>query len=220
MIVTLHMCMPAGDAMRQRFGDLMETMKRDNRGVVAAMLADGAPVPDTVGDLGLQYVGEQHRRDSRGQPIMEIYGLRDMVERGTFSCGDAVALESAIMEEKYGIQTLCLAVAQGDDDLHAIYVTSNSVVDPMANFMSGHRTPVPQISERIQGSACILDDDGRVVCVEEDVCSVSEDGTWLCPSVPGLSGRQISIGKIERSPGGQAWAKTPNGAVVPVRRSR
>ncbi len=213
----MHMCMPEGDAMRQRFSDLMEVMKRDNRAVIAAMMANGIEIPDTVGDLGLEYAPEQHRADSRGQPVMDVYGIRDMVARKKFSCGCAVALEAAIMEEKYGVPTLCIAVAQGDDDLHAIFVTSNDVVDPLANFASGHRTPIPDAQFPVEGSACIIQD-GRVVCIEDDVCAVDEYGRWHCPAVPGLSGRQVSIGRVEHSANGGAWARTPEGAVVPVRR--
>lgn len=218
MRVTLHLCMPEGDAMRQRFSDLMEIQKRDNRGVIAAMMANGIEIPDTVGDLGLKYVPEQHRVDDRGQPIMDIYGIRDMVERNAFSCGCAAAYEAAVMEEKYGVPTLCLSVAQGEDDLHAIFVTSKSVIDPVANYFSGHRPPIPSSPVYVQESACIIGDDGRVVCVEDEVCAVDEQGRWDCPGVPGLTGRRATIGNIHTTANGAAWARTPEGAVVPVRR--
>lgn len=211
------MCMPEGDAMRQRFSDLMELLKRDNRGVIAAMLGNGMPIPETMDDLGLRYIPEQNSRDEHGEPVMALYGLRDMVERSSFSCGDAAAYEAAVMEEIYGIPTICLAVAQGDEDMHAVYVTAEDVVDPTANFMSGRRSPVPQGEPTVQGSVCTIED-GRVVCIEDDVCSVGPDGTWDCPSLPELSGRQASIGPVQRSPNGQGWARTADGAVVPVRR--
>ncbi len=216
MIVTCHLCMPEGDAMRSRFGDLMEIFKKDNRAVIAAMRADGTDVPDTVGDLGLQYLPELHKADGYG-PVMDIYGLRSMVDRGTFSCGDAAAFEAAILEEKYGVPTLCIAVSQGDDDLHAIFVTADSIVDPVANNQAGRRSKIPTPRRPLAGSECVIED-GRVVCVEEDACAVGEDGVWRCPALPGLTGRRASIGEIERSPNGQAWARTPHGAVVPVRR--
>lgn len=219
MIVTLHMCMPEGDAMRSRFGDLMELLKRDNRAVIAAMLAEGIDVPDTVGDLGLQYVGETHCLDGRGQPVMAIYGLRDMVDRGTWSCGDAAAYEAAVVEEKYGIPTLCLAVAQGDDDLHAVFVTPDNVVDPLANYLTGQRWKIRQPKKRISSTACVIED-GRVVCQENDVCAVDENGVWYCPAVPGLTGRRSKIGSVRRTSNGQAWATTKTGAVVPVRSRR
>lgn len=205
--------------MRQRFGDLMEIVKRDNRAVIAAMLSDGQVVPDTVGELGLRYVPEQHRKDEFGQPIMNIYGLRDMVGRNTFSCGDAAAYESAVLEEKYGVPTLCVAVAQGDDDLHALFVTVDDVIDPTANFLAGRKVIVPMVDERLEPSACHIED-GRVVCVEEDACSVDEYGVWHCDPIPGLSGRRIPVSGIRRTRNGGGWARTREGVVVPVRRSR
>jgi hypothetical protein len=219
MIVSCHMCMPEGDAMRARFGDLMEMLKRDNRAVIAAMLADGIDVPDTVGDLGLRYVPAPHRKDEHAQPIMELYGLHDMVTRGTFSCGDAVAFESAVLEEKYRTPTLCIAVAQGDEDMHAVFVTVDDVIDPTANFKAKRRWRPPHVSkrDRLAGSACTIED-GRVVCVEEDVCAVDEDGRWHCPPMPQLSGRIAQIGEIRSSANGGMWARTADGAVVPVRR--
>jgi hypothetical protein len=219
MIVTLHMSMPEGDAMRQRFGDLMEAMKRDNRCVISAMLSNGLDVPDTVGEIGLEYIPETHRLDERGQPILEIFGYRDMVSRGTFSCGDASAYEAAVLEEKYGVPTLCIAVAQGDDDMHAIFVTSDNAVDPTANFLSGRRSPIPAVPNPVPGTYCTIED-GRVVCIEEDMCGVGEDGVWYCPAVPGLSGRRAAIQSVRRTGNGQAWARTADGAVVPVRRQR
>ncbi len=47
-----------------------------------------------------------------------------------------------------------------------------------------------------------------------------ESGRWRCPGFPGLSGRRTEIGRIMRTPNGQAFARTPAGAVVPVRRAR
>lgn len=219
MIVTVNLCMPEGDAMRQRFAEFMELLKRDNRAVIAAMRASGTEVPDTIGELGLQYVPETNRTDAYGQPVMQLYGLHDMVERGTWSCGDGVAFEAAVLEEKYGVPTLCIAVSQGDDNLHGVFVTPEDVVDPLANYRSGRSTPVPRRSKNVEGSACRIED-GRVICVESDACAVDENGRWVCPRLPGLSGRRAAIGQIYRTPNGQAWARTPAGAVVPVRRSR
>lgn len=217
----MHMCMPEGDAMRRRFADLMEAMKLDNRAVIAAMLDGGYDVADTVGELGLEYVPERHRKDAHGQPIMNIYGIHDMVSRGTFSCADAVCYEAAVLEEKYGVPTLCLAVAQGDDDQHAVFVTVDDVIDPTANFLADRKPRIPRVrsAQRVAGSSCTIED-GRVICVEPDVCAVDENGRWHCPAVPGLSGRRAKIGPIRRTPNGQMWARTKDGAVVPVRRFR
>ncbi|MCH9637718.1 MAG: hypothetical protein K0U16_07225 [Gammaproteobacteria bacterium] len=218
MRVAVHLCMPEGDAMRARFGELMELVKRDNRTVIAAMLANGDEVPDTVGEWGLLYDPEQHRTDEHGEPVLDIFGVRQMVRRGRFSCGCAAALEAAILEEKYGVPTLCVAVSQGEIDLHGVFVTCDSVVDPVANYLSGRKAKVPTPQVPVDGSACIIGDDGRVVCFEEDVCAVDENGVWDCRAVPGLTGRRASIGRIHRTSNGQAWARTRGGAVVPVRR--
>lgn len=205
--------------MRQRFGELMEVVKRDNRAVIAAMIAEGQDVPETMGELGLTYVPEQHRQDDRGEPVMHVYGMRDMVARRTFSCGDAAAYEAAIVEEKYGVPTLCVAVAQGDNDFHAVFVTIDDAVDPTANFLAGKRVPIPMADDPLPASACRIED-GRVVCVEEEVCSVDDRGTWHCDPVPGLSGRRTNLRKIQRTRNGSAWGQTKEGAVVPVRRGR
>lgn len=218
MIVTLKLCVPEGDAMRQTFEELMETTKRDNRRVIRAMLNAGQHVPDTVGELGLRYVPEVHRVDAERRPIMTARGMRDMVNEGIFSCFDAASFEAAVMEEKYQVPTACVAVFQTDDYLHGLFVTCEDVVDPTANYLAQRRPKIPRPSVPVEGSACIIEN-GRVVCVEDDECSVDESGVWHCPSVPGLSGRRIQIGRIETTPGGHAWARTPDGAVVPVRRS-
>ena len=219
MIVTLNMCMPEDDAMRQRFGERMALLKRDNRAVIAAMRGSGTDVPDTMIDLGLPYVPETHRTDAYGQPVMELYGIHDMMERGKWSCGDGSSWEAAVLEEKYGVPTLCIAVAQGDDDQHGVFVTAEGAVDPVANYHSGRRSPIPRRSNAVTGSSCTLQD-GRVICVEPEVCAVDENGRWNCPGLPSLSGRRAEIGRVIRTPNGQAYARMPNGAVVPVRRSR
>lgn len=218
MIVTLKLCMPEGDAMRRTFEELMETMKRDNRRVIRAMLNDGQHVADTVGELGLRYDPERHRFDHHRQPIMTLRGVRDMVAERKFSCGDAASYESAVMEEKYSVPTECVAVFQDDDYLHGVFVTCDDVVDPTSNYLAQRRSPIPTPTVPVEGSACIIED-GRVVCVEDDECSVDASGTWHCPSVPGLTGKRVQIGRIERTPSGHTWARTADGAVVPVRRS-
>ena len=213
MIVTLHLCMPSGETMRQQFTRLLNEVKDDNRRVVAAMLAAGEHVPDTVGELGLSYLPEQHRTDRNGEPVMAIYGLRAMLDRGTFSCGDAAGFEASVMNEKYRVPARCLAVSQGIEDLHAVYVTPEMTVDPTANFLAGRRSPRPRVVADPTGVCTIVD--GRVVCDEEPDCCVDENGQWSCPVIPGLSARREKIGRIF-SRDGARWAQTPTGAVVPV----
>jgi len=218
VIVTLYLCMPEGETMRQQFTRLLNEVRDDNRRVLAAMMAAGEHVPDTVGELGLSYVPEQHRTDMHGDPIMDLYGLRGMLDRGSFSCGDAAAYESAVMYEKYAVPARCLAVAQGAEDMHAVYVTPERVVDPTANFLSGRRLTQPRAVADPTGMCTIVD--GRVVCDEEPDCCVDENGQWMCPAVPGLSNRRERIVGGIFSRQGARWAKTPSGAIVPVCRRR
>lgn len=214
MIVTLHLCMPEGEPMRRQFARLMNEVKADNRRVIAAMLRSGQHVPDTVGELGLRYVPAQHRVADNGEPLMEIMGIRAMIDSGTFSCGDASPFEASVLEEKYGIVPCeCLSVAQGDDDMHAVFVTPERVIDPTANFLSGRRDIVRAAAVRA-GQACMIED-GRVVCDEDPVCCVDEHGNWTCPVVPGLAGRREPIVSMHGT-GNNRWARTASGAVVPV----
>ena len=221
MKLILHMCMPEGDGSRESYNDGLRMMKRDNQRVIAAMLRAGEHVPDTVGELGLQYAPAQHRKDpATGKPLMEIYGLYDMIQRGVFSCGDAAAYESAVLEEKYGIPTEPASVAQGDNDFHGVFITKDGVIDPTENFLRGRTMNVRRAPLPTPSSDCWIED-GRVRCNEPAACAVDERGVWHCPTIPGLTGKREKIGSVQVSPRGQAWARTRNtNAAVPVRRSR
>ena len=222
MIIIKHMCVPPGQAMRTTIAHEVNSMKHDNRRVIAAMLAEGLPVHDNMADMGLKYVPEQHELDASGEPIIRLYGIYDMIERGTFSCGDASGWESAVWEEKYGIPTECLSVAQGDDDMHAVFAAIDRVVDPTFNFLHGRREPIPRQPRHVKlaRNSCSIEG-GRVVCDEDPACFVDERGVWSCPIVPGLSGRRENVKEIRGTSSGR-WARTRSGAVVPVgpRRSR
>jgi hypothetical protein len=216
MRFTTHLCMPEGDGSRESYEDALEFLKRDNRRVIAAMLGAGQDVADTVGQLALVYIPEQPRLDGSGRPLMDLYGLHDMVTRGSFSCGDAVGYEAAVLEEKYGVPTRCVSCPQDDNYFHAVYVTNEGAVDPTANFLTGVTPQVPRTSNPVTPMACEIGPDGRVVCDQPSSCCVDEHGVWSCPAIPGLTGRREAIGPIQRSPHGQAWTRTRNGAVVPV----
>jgi hypothetical protein len=220
MKITLHMCMPEGDGSREGYNDALRMIKRDNQRVIAAMMHAGDHVPDTVGEIGLQYVPAPRRNDPvTGKPLMDVYGFYDMVQRGVFSCGDAAAYESAVFEEKYGIRTEPLSVPQGDNDFHGIFVTADGVVDPTENFLRGRRPKLPRPLEQPMSDCWI--EDGRVRCNEPASCAIDERGVWHCPVVPGLTGRREPIGNVQVSSRGQAWARTrKTNAAVPVRRSR
>lgn len=218
MRVTLHLCMPRGQTMREQFSRLMNEVKHDNRRVIRAMLAEGIPVSDTVGELKLRYVPAEHRTDADGEPLMDIYGIRMMIDTGEFSCGDAAAYEAAVLEEKYGIAAHCMAVAQGDDDMHGVFATSERVVDPTLNFLQGRRmdSRVKKAPRTVKPNACTIQD-GRVVCDEVEACTIDERGVWSCPVLPGLSGRREPNVKIEGR-GNSRWGVARDGAVMPVRR--
>lgn len=213
MRVTIDLCMPEGEVMRQQFGRLMNELKLDNRLVIAAMLREGMEVPDTVGDLDLDYVPEIHRVDADDEPIMHLFGMRKMIERGTFSCGDAASYEAAVLEEKYSIPANCLAVATGEDDMHGIIVTADRTIDPTANFLAG-RSEALGISPNPTPQACTIQE-GRVVCHHEPQCYVDTSGNWHCPAVPGLDGRRERIGRIFGA-GRTRWATIAGGGIVPV----
>lgn len=222
MIVVLHLCMPEGEPMRDEWTRLCQLVREDNRMVIAAMLREGLEVADRVEDLGLRYVPEWHRLDPSGEPTISMYGLRAMLDRGTFSCGDACSYEAAVQTEKYGIPTECLGVDQGEGDMtgdyHGIYVAPQGAVDPVARYLGAKGGPSLRANprSRVEGRSCRIQD-GRVLCDDEDDrCCIDQSGRWHCPSVPSLHGvREQIAGPIHRSRHG-SWARTINGAAVPV----
>lgn len=134
MVITLHLCGPPGEATRRELAQILNILKEDNRLVIQAMLKAGHHVPDTVIDLGLEYrppIGEEIHTPHQG-----FYCMADMVERGTFSCGDAAAYEAAVQEEKYGIPTEVIVVPQGESEYHALYVSPSGPVDPTENWLA------------------------------------------------------------------------------------
>lgn len=219
MILRGHLCVPAGASMNETLTSYMNyVVKPDNRKVIAAMLRDGQHVPDTMAELGLRYVPEQHHIDpATGEPIIDVYGLGPMVERGHFSCADAASFEAAVLEEKYGIPTWCMSVPQGDNDMHAVFVTRDRLIDPTRNFLQGRRDVLRVKPLMHTPNACRIEN-GRVVCDEELACTLDEYGVWSCPEVPGLSGRRETVASIHDTGQGAGWVRTKNGAVAPLRR--
>lgn len=132
MIVTLHMSCPAGEAARRFITRLLNELKNDNRLLIEALLNNGVDVPDTVGGLGVEY---NPRPEESHTPHQQFYSMADMMERGTFSCGDAAAYEAAVLEEKHGIAAHCSCVAQGSNQYHAIFYAPWGPVDPTENWI-------------------------------------------------------------------------------------
>ena len=222
MRVTLHLCMPAGETMRQQWTRMANAVREDNRYVIASKLAAGEPVPDRIEDWGVVYGPERHRRGTNGDPELDMYGLRGILTRGRYSCADACALESAVLNEKYGVWAHCLSVAQGDDDYHGIYVSPWGAMDPVARVLGlgtgGPAVDYSLFDAEVEPTSCQIVD-GHVVCAPpEDECSMDERGLWHCPIVPGLHGRREKIGPIAANRHGARWSRTAHGAAVPVRR--
>lgn len=226
MIITLHLCGPEGEALRQQLTNMLNALKRDNRYVINAMINSGMEVPDTVIDAGLEYVPSQHRQLDYGEPIQDFYGMKAMFDSGTFSCGDAAAYEAAVLEEKYGIPTEVLCVALSDEDYHSLLVTPYDVVDPTENwitFKNSHQLPKPPQS-RSKKKSNPLDAncrvvDGKVACdvkTDRGCCVDARKKVWRCKN-PHLNGKPVRIKSIFRGKRtNQRWARTYDGMLVPV----
>lgn len=133
MIIELHLCAPPGEARRRVLTALLNVCKDDNRLLINAMMRSGFDVPDTMEELGLTYAPPSG--NELLTPRQPFYSMLDMLDRKTFSCGDAAAYEAAVQEEKYGRVAYCLCVAQGDTEYHSIYVTERGAVDPTENWL-------------------------------------------------------------------------------------
>lgn len=235
MIVTLYMCGPKGEVMRRQLAGVLNQLKRDNRYVIQAMLRDGSEVPDNVIEADLNYVPSQHKTDPEtGEPLLQFYGMKQMFDRGEFSCGDAAAFEAAVLEEKYGIPTECLSVALADSDYHGVYVTPEGAVDPVERWLDyweavltltpGQEPPQlekPKVQRKKQalGASCQIVD-GRVVCdaLEADswCCVDIKRKRWRC-SDPAINGKKVQIEEVfQGQDTNQRWARTKDGVFVPV----
>lgn len=214
MIIEMHMCGPGGDFRRQQLTRLLNELKRDNQYVINAMLNAGQHVPDTVIELGLDYEPATGLdKESRRQPF---YGMRDMIEEGTFRCGDGSAYEAAVMEEKYGIPSMVIVVPQGDSDYHGLFVTPDGPIDVVENWLryweariAQRSAPIPKVeAPQVEVNAVCRIDGGRVECdAVEDTssCCVDRHGNWRCPGDHPLHGRDADV-RTYRRRGGQRWA--------------
>jgi hypothetical protein len=108
----------------------------DNECVIQAMLRAGRRVPECVEELGLSY--EDHTVLDPDSDHQEFFGLRAMLERGVFSCGDAAPFEAAALWIKRQIPARAFSRRGTDDGLwHAVYQTPAGIVDPISRFLSG-----------------------------------------------------------------------------------
>lgn len=222
MIIELHLCGPAGDVRRQQLTRILNELKEDNCFVIEAMINAGRHVPDTVIELGLNY--EPARGAAKFNDRQPFYGMRKMIELGTFRCGDASAYEAAVMETKYGIPSMVLVVPQDTDDFHGVYVTDDGeAIDPTANWLEFQKSSVlpkstRQLREVEQGSYCEITN-GKVKCSgleDHSGCCVTSSGHWSCPDGHPLNGVKADL-RGRRTKGGQSWALVgPNRTTVPV----
>lgn len=229
MIATLHLCGPDGEVLRQQLSAMLNLLKQDNRYVINAMLNSGLDVPDTVIEAGLEYIPSRHQQSSNGEPMQVYYGMRSMFDSGTFSCAEGAALEAAVMEEKYGVPTECVAVAFDDGNHHAIYVTSDGAVDPTENYLrywesqtgSGVAQVLPTKLKRQRprdsGPSCQIVD-GRVDCDVDNAgaCVDIERRRWYAPNSQ-LHGKRVQIEEVFTGQDSRRrWAKTKAGVFVPA----
>jgi len=142
MLVELELCGPKGAGQLEIWQRCLEIVQRDNEMLLEAMLRAGRPVPDTVEELGLPYVPPtafEARNDRQ-----RVSGLGGMLDRGSFSCGDAAPFEAAVLVVKYGVPARAVPrMLPSPRDpaavlLHAQYETPNGTVDPVARWLEAH----------------------------------------------------------------------------------
>lgn len=228
MQVTLHLCGPLGDALRQQLERTLEILKDDNACVINAMINEGMDVPDTMIDMGLTY--QPASGGNKLSANQDFYGMSDMLNRGTFSCGDAAAYEAAVMQVKYGIPTRIVVVPQGQTDFHALYVTSSGPVDPTENWLaysngrarlrSARRLAVEGLEPVEVGPTCqIVPGTNIVECTKiegyDSSPCVDSRGRWRCPDSD-LHGQPADVRQYRRRDGVR-WALVgPDRTPVPV----
>jgi len=138
VFIGLHLCGPKGDGSRILLDRALALVQLDNECLVEAMLRAGMAVPDCVEELGIEY--EDHTVLRPNSDEQQIYGLRAMLERGRFSCGDAAALEAAVLQKKYTIPARAFSRFGTEDGFwHAVYSTPAGVVNPVARFLEHQR---------------------------------------------------------------------------------
>lgn len=135
MDLRLHICGPKGDGTRLLLDRALQILQMDNEFVVQAMLRAGLVVPDCMEQLGLPY-----RDDTMLDPHtdrQEFRGFRQMLEYGSWSCGEGAAFEAAVLRVKYVIPAHSFAeFGKGDGKWHSVYRTPEGVVDPVFRFLN------------------------------------------------------------------------------------
>jgi hypothetical protein len=138
MLVELELCGPKGDGQVILWQRVLEIVQRDNEMLFQAMLRANKPIPQYIDELGLPYMPPS-REEARGER-QRISGLRGILERQSWSCGDAAALEAAAMVVLHGVPAVVRAVLLTPRQspralLHAVYDTPAGRVDPTARWL-------------------------------------------------------------------------------------
>jgi hypothetical protein len=136
MILEMHLCGPKGDGQRQLLDRALALVQLDNQFLIEAMLRGGRDVPDLVDDMGLQY-----RPPTRREAATErerFWGMRKMMEEGSFSCHDAAAYEAAVLSVKYSIPAQAFSEQLPGPGLwHGVYRSQqHGHVDPVARYLA------------------------------------------------------------------------------------
>ncbi len=135
MDLRLHLCGPKGDGSRLLLDRALAMLQMDNEFVVQAMLRDGRGVPDCVEQLGIPY-----RDDVSLDPNserQEFRGLRQMLEHGSWSCGEAAPFEASVLRVKFNVPARAFVRFGTEDGFwHSVYETPQGVVDPVARYLA------------------------------------------------------------------------------------
>lgn len=135
MDLRLHLCGPKGDGSRMLLDRALAMLQLDNEFVVQAMLRSGMAVPDSVEQLGIPY-----RDDVVLDPNserQEFRALRQMLDYGSWSCGEGAPLEAAVLQVKYKIPARAFVRFGTDDGFwHAVYETPQGIVDPVQRYLA------------------------------------------------------------------------------------
>jgi len=138
MLVELELCGPKGDGQIILWQRVLEIVQKDNEMLFQAMLRSNKSVPEYIDQLGLPYLPPT-REEARGER-QRISGLQGILERGSWSCGDAAALEAAALSVVHGVPAVVRAVLLTPRHsphalLHAVYETPEGRVDPTARWL-------------------------------------------------------------------------------------
>jgi hypothetical protein len=137
MDLHLHLCGPKGDGQRLLLDRALALVQADNEFLFQAMLRSGMAIPEKVEDLGIPYRDDTLIDPNGGS--QHYFGYRQLLEHGSWSCGDAAALEAAALVVKYGLPATAFSDPRGDGIFHALYRTSAGIVDPVARYHAAHR---------------------------------------------------------------------------------